>query len=97
MPLKEADVQAVLAKLVVPNIGKGGVGKSTTAVNLALALLAEGASVGILDYRTPEQGARELLHPVTPLPAREFRLEARRGDLRKIAVCCRWLTFACLA
>ena len=29
--------------------GKGGVGKSTTAANIALALMAEGATVGLLD------------------------------------------------
>lgn len=50
-PLAAGDKQPLngVKNIVVVSSAKGGVGKSTTSVNLALGLQAQGAKVGLLD------------------------------------------------
>lgn len=69
--------------------GKGGVGKSTTTVNLALAMAAEGARVGILDADIygPSQGLMLGIDPSTrPQPSQGGMLPVEAYGLQAMSM-----------
>jgi ATP-binding protein involved in chromosome partitioning len=77
-PTPRADLLPGVARIVAVSSGKGGVGKSTVAVNLAAALAASGQRVGVLDadiygpnvptmfgeHRQPKVTAEKKLQPL---------------------------------
>ena len=85
MPLKifhdevAAEPSSRIKSVVAVAAGKGGVGKSTVAVNLALALHREGHSVGLLDADIYGPSVRRMLP--------EERLPEQRGKNLVPALC----------
>ena len=78
-PPKAAGVPGVKAIVAVAS-GKGGVGKSTTAVNLALGLQARGLKVGIARCRYLRPSMPRLLaSPAGPTPVSGRRLKPMDG------------------
>ena len=76
-----ADSLAKVSRVVVVTSGKGGVGKSTVAVNLAVAIARGGASVGILDADLNGPSVAKMLG-LRGQPVRLGRDPARLGEER---------------
>ncbi len=70
---------AQIKSIIAIAAGKGGVGKSTVTVNLALALKAKGYQVGIMDTDIYGPSMRKML--------KEDRLPHQKGDLIQPALC----------
>jgi ATP-binding protein involved in chromosome partitioning len=68
-PPSEKALLPGVKNIIAVAAGKGGVGKSTVATNLALALRAHGASVGVLDADVFGPSMPTMLGPAEAVPA----------------------------